>query len=411
MSAINLPPVNITAADALDQSVVNLAVGGYSYASGLVCKLTSATTFQLYSKDLSQFMTNIPGMPGYFVASYGTPCSFNFATDPYRNIMPPIDLTKTTWAIFTASPIYLIEGGYASIYPYVVNNVFTNSVTMTGDLYGRANASNITQYQTIVSFPSANAKMRAYLGFTTDPAVKAGCCMAAYEGSDDDSKNYKDLCTQATLYSNNNSASPNLLCDAYMNQYCVTTPGAKYCSCYNADAEIAKLPAAMQAYSSILKSNPKCWIPECNVNGYKNVQLREPSTCSITICTQQTDISGDKNILTNSQGQQFCNGGVPIKVPTNPSTSTSGSTTSNASGTTSSINNSTTGQTTPPNNTGSDNVINNDPATDKPDNSTITLFGVKVPWFVFIIILAIVVFALKSSQPQPQAPYYPQYYR
>jgi hypothetical protein len=258
--------------------------------------------------------------------------------------------------------------------------------------------------------------------------VRSNCCELQYENTDPMSKSLKTFCTNISMYSNNDPNNPNSLCDSYMNEYCPNHPENPFCSCYNVDSEIAKLSPQLLPYKTILQAQPKCWFPTCANTGYKNVQLRQPVTCSIKICTNQTTVSGDNNILTNSGGQLICDGNdKPLAPPSTtppPNTTLPPSTNPNTNPSTNPNTNPGTIQppippnTTPPNtnppiqdnnntttNTGTGNVINNTPPTTNTTTKPFTITSNMI-----LIIIAVIVFAIMISseleKPAYPVPYY-----
>jgi hypothetical protein len=103
-------------------------------------------------------------------------------------------------------------------------------------------------------------------------------------------------------------------CDTFMTNYCRLDSNSEdlACSCMSSlyiERELDKLNPSLKKYRDILKTTPYCWMQDCNLSGYQNpnMRLKASDGCDIQICSQEMQVFGDSNILTNSGGQQLCN--------------------------------------------------------------------------------------------------------
>ena len=198
---------DISVYDALNQSVINTLINGYqilakpdAYVDGvagtgspLVCKFISNTTFQLFSPDMTYFISKRTD-PTFMFLKTGTPASFYFSVDAANKQTFPIDMTKVLWKDFNARDNYIMELTTQSV--MFIGVVFKPYMTV-GISIG---AEYIPMYKAKIVFMSPNQRMRRWLAWTGDPVIKAGCNPSVYEGTDDDSVEYKLYCQQAGLY-------------------------------------------------------------------------------------------------------------------------------------------------------------------------------------------------------------------
>jgi hypothetical protein len=92
-------------------------------------------------------------------------------------------------------------------------------------------------------------------------------------------------------------------CDIIMENYCKTHKDDPKCSCYISTDPIFKNPEI----DKLVKNNPKCYIQDCLLSGYKPTGIRNADCPSLKICIQDfANITGSENKLSSNVVSQDC---------------------------------------------------------------------------------------------------------
>jgi len=266
-------------------------------------------------------------------ASAGAPLNsqFYFSYDLFSNTNTRINLRTIDWNVFNGQTVYLKS---------VANNntiIFDGVARIPVDNQA---ASYVAGFNVNLNLKVGGQLLNTYFQNKNDAALGIKCCTNTFQE--------QEICKYLGL------SGENPKCDVEVDAYCVSHLDDPLCSCYNTADAISKLPPAMQPYSMILEAQPKCWLKDCALKGYHNLRLRDAVNCDITICSQETNVSGSNNIV-DVDGRVFCKGGMPMVVtPDNAPDSNPNNT---------------------PDNSSSDNVL--------------TSYIQKNMWFILLLVIAI----------------------
>ncbi len=104
-------------------------------------------------------------------------------------------------------------------------------------------------------------------------------------------------------------------CDVIMEPYCKIHTDDKKCSCYNVPT-LSTNTTINNAFSA----RPDCYYDECSIYGYKPNAIAHKDCTSLTICSQDLNTQGNKNIITNNI--QTINCGMSSTTPSSPDDTT-----------------------------------------------------------------------------------------